>query len=308
MRILVTGGAGFIGSHVVESYQRDGHEVAVLDDLSSGKRENLASGTPLFEGKIEDLEFVQKTFKEFRPDVVNHHAAQVSVVVSTKNIPVDASINILGTITLLEAIKDTPSIKKLIYATSGGAMYGNPIELPCREEHPANPVSPYGLSKYTAERYVWMYRDLHGLKATVLRYSNVFGPRQDPHGEAGVCAIFTGKMLNNEPVTIFGDGSQVRDYVYIEDVARANQKALTLGNGESYNVATGVGTSTLQVYEELKNASGYSQSAIIGPGRAGEVQAVILSAEKAKQELDWVSETTFTEGIEKTITWYRNKE
>lgn len=305
MRILVTGGAGFIGSHVVESYRFHGHEVAVLDNFSTGKRENVPQGVRIFEGSITDATFVRQVFADFQPEVVNHHAAQISVVVSTGEPVRDAELNIMGTINLVLAAKECPCVLKFIYATSGGAMYGNPTELPCTETTPALPISPYGLSKHTAERYLWLLATDASFTATVLRYSNVYGPRQDPHGEAGVCAIFTGRMLEGQPVTIFGDGTQVRDYVYVEDVAEANLAALQLGDGEAFNIATGSGTSTQGVFDTLKSATKYPGDPAYGPERAGEIQEVVLSPAKAETQLGWKAANSFTQGIQKTVQWYR---
>jgi UDP-glucose 4-epimerase len=305
MRILVTGGAGFIASHVTAAYLKAGHTVAILDDYSTGKEANVPTDAKVYRGSIDDLNFVKKSFTEFQPEIVNHHAAQISVVVSVREPLIDTRLNVLGTVNILEAARETPSFKKLIYAASGGSMYGTPSQLPCTEETPAAPASPYALSKNTAERYIWLYSELHGLKATVLRYSNVYGPRQDPHGEAGVCAIFAGKMLAGEQPMIFGDGSQVRDYVYVGDVAAASVAALEKGTGESFNIATGAPTSTLQVFETMKEVIGYAGEVKLGPARAGELQAIYLDVQKAKKGLDWQPSKTFKQGIEETVAWYR---
>ena len=295
---------------MVDSYLELGHEVAVLDDLSTGKMANLADKkVKLFKGSICDADFIEEVLFEFQPNVVNHHAAQISVTHSVSNAPEDAQRNILGTINLLEAIRKSANPARLIYATSGGAMYGNGsgAQIPFKEETAVNPVSPYGLSKSVAEKYVWLYRDLHGLQAVVLRYSNVYGPRQDPHGEAGVCAIFTQRMLEDNPVQIFGDGTQIRDYVFVEDVARASVAALHSGDGDYFNICTGAGVSTQQVFEIIKAETKYGQDAIMAPARAGEVQEVVLSPQKAAQVLNWKSENSFEEGIKKTVEWYLKK-
>lgn len=307
MKILVTGGAGFIGSHVVDAYLAAGHTVAVLDNLSSGKKENIPAGVRLFEADITDAEAVKVVFEEFQPDVVNHHAAQISVSVSVREPRMDAERNILGTINLLEATAALPVAPRFIYATSGGAMYGNPEELPLVETSTARPISPYGLSKYVAEQYVWMYSTLKGISVVVLRYSNVYGPRQDPHGEAGVCAIYTDAMLADQPVKIFGDGSQQRDYVFVGDVARASVAALEKGTGQSYNIATGVATSTREVYTTLKEATAYTRDPEMLPGRPGDLQVSILSNQKAARELGWVPTRSFKEGIEETVAWARKR-
>jgi UDP-glucose 4-epimerase len=243
---------------------------------------------------------------DFQPEIINHHAAQISVVVSVDEPEVDAARNIVGTIVVVQAAKATASVKKIIYASSGGAMYGNAESVPTEEGAGGNPISPYGLSKYVAERYIWLLTSFGELEATVLRYSNVYGPRQDPHGEAGVCAIFAGRMLQSEPVTIFGDGSQVRDYVFVGDVAAANLTVLEQGSGESFNISTGVGTSTREVFDAVKAETGYALEPIMGPERDGEVQKGILSPAKALKELDWKAGHTFVDGTAKTIEWYRN--
>lgn len=305
MKILVTGGAGFIGSHVVDRFLANGHTVAIIDDLSTGKKSRIPAGVKLYEGSIENPEFVEHVFDDFQPEIIDHHAAHILVVVSLEKPIIDAQKNIIGTINLLEKASKLKSLKKFIYASSGGAMYGNPAKLPCLEDDLAKPISPYGLSKHTAERYVWLLCELYGIPATVLRYSNVFGPRQDPHGEAGVCAIFCGKMLDGETGTIFGDGSQIRDYVYVEDVAEANLLALEKGEGEYFNVATGVGTSTLQVFEAIKKVTGFEGEPIMGEERVGEVQAVVLATQKAVTGLGFKAKNNFEEGIKKTIDWYK---
>lgn len=310
MKVLVTGGAGFIGSHVTDSLIAAGHQVGVIDNFSSGKRENLNPKAELFEGDILDRSFLSQVFKTFQPELVNHHAAQISVVHSTKNPEEDAKLNILGTINILDHCLTSQSVKKIIYASSGGAMYGDPATLPCTEETVAAPISPYGLSKNTAERYVWLYttfpRPSAKLQATVLRYSNVYGPRQDPQGEAGVCAIFSNKMLIGETPTIFGDGSQVRDYIYVQDIASANLAVLSRGEGEAYNISTGEGETTLQVFKEIKKATGYVGEPIKAADRPGEIQAVVLSPQKIKSALGWQAQVSFSEGIGQMINLFKN--
>jgi len=310
MRILVTGGAGFIGSHLVEAFHNAGHSVAVLDDFSGGKRENLADvpEVPVFEGSITDAQFVKETIAEFKPEIIDHHAAQVSVVRSVQDPQFDTQLNVLGLVNVLEAARSTDSIKKVIMISSAGTIYGDPEVVPCTEDFPKKPGSFYGLSKHVGELYVNMYAELYGLQATVLRYTNVYGPRQDPHGEAGVCAIFSLKMLNNEEPTIFGDGSQIRDYVFIEDVVSANLAALEKGEGEAFNISTAKGTSTMEVFTTLKAATGFPGQPIMGPARSGELQRIIASNQKAKTLLGWEPNYSFTEGIAKTVAWYRSQE
>jgi UDP-glucose 4-epimerase len=306
MNILITGGAGFIGSHVVDVFRGAGHTVAIVDDLSTGRIERVPKEVTVYKGSITDFDFLDTVMAEFKPEIVDHHAAQVSVVVSTREPLDDLNRNIGGTVTVFKAAQKA-GVRKMIYATSGGAMYGNPKEAPCTEESEANPVSPYGLSKLTAERYLWILANLAKLNnepcpvLTVLRYANVYGPRQDPHGEAGVCAIFTERMLAGQPVTIFGDGTQLRDYVYVGDVAAANLAALTKGDNDYFNVGTGVGVSTEEVYQTIKAATGYTLEAERKALRPGEVQAIVVSPAKAKQGLNWEPAVQFKEGIKLTV-------
>ncbi|MEI6477977.1 MAG: NAD-dependent epimerase/dehydratase family protein [bacterium] len=309
MKIVVTGGAGFIGSHVVDAYLKAGHEVTVIDDFSTGKRENLGNegrvGLTVREGDIRDLDFLKSVMTQVRPDVVSHHAAQVSVAISSMRPLDDLTLNVLGTVNILEAVRTESPQSKVIYSASGGTMYGVAETLPTLEDTPASPTSPYGLSKYTAERYVWLYADIYGLRATVLRYGNVYGPRQDPHGEVGVCAIFTERMLHSQPVTVFGDGTPLRDYIFVSDVAAANTAALREGDGEAFNIGTGRGTSTNEVFRTLSGATGYVLEARYEPLRPGELMAVSLSVEKAASNLDWSPQVDFTEGVRQTVEWYR---
>lgn len=303
MRILITGGAGFIASHVVDAYLADGHTVAVIDNLSTGKITNIPAGVELFEGDIEDSEFLQTTFAAFKPEIINHHAAQVSVAVSGREPVKDAQTNIIGTLNVLQAAKQA-QVGRFIYVCSGGSMYGKPTTLPCTEEALANPLSPYALSKYTAEQYVRM---LAGeMPFVILRYSNVYGPRQDPHGEAGVCAIFSQNMLQNLPVTIYGDGKHIRDYVYVTDLAAANVSALTMGQGQAFNIGTSIATTTQQVFEILAQAAGYALEPLHKPERLGEVKEVVLDITKASQGLKWQPQVQFAQGISQTVTWYKS--
>jgi UDP-glucose 4-epimerase len=251
MRILVTGGAGFIGSHVADRFVSLGHEVAVLDNLSTGFREFVPSQARFFPADITDGPAVDRCLAEFRPEIVDHHAAQIDVRKSVSDPVFDARVNILGGIELLTACT-RHHVRKVIYASTGGALYGEGRTLPATEDHPVNPEAPYGASKHTVEHYLYLWKLLHGLDYTVLRYPNVYGPRQNPHGEAGVNAIFIGLMLRGERPRIFGTGEQVRDYLYVGDVVEANEVALTAGSGETVNLGTGVGTSVNQIFRELQ--------------------------------------------------------
>jgi UDP-glucose 4-epimerase len=305
MRILVTGGAGFIASHVVDAYLAAGHDVAVLDNLSSGKRENLPPHIPVYVGSVQDRTYVRQVVQEFQPDVINHHAAQIVVAASLRDSFHDAESNILGMNSILMAMIEFAPQAKLIYASSGGAMYGVTEEMPYTETSTPSPQSPYGLSKYVAEQYVWMYAKLHNLKATVLRYSNVYGPRQNPHGEAGVCAIYSDRMLTNQPVIIFGDGSSTRDYVFVGDAARANVAALDRGDGESFNIATAREVSITEVFDTLAAEFEYTLEKEYAPLREGEHQKSLCDNKKAREILGWQPEVSFKDGAAQMADWYK---
>ncbi len=304
MRILVTGGAGFIGSHVVDRFVALGHEVTVFDNLSTGRREFVNPTAGLVEADLQDVEAVERCVAEARPEVVDHHAAQIDVRRSVDDPIHDARTNILGGLALLQSCT-RHGVRKLIYASTGGALYGEGRFLPATEEHPVNPESPYGVSKHTLEHYLYLWKLLHGLDYTVLRYPNVYGPRQNPHGEAGVNAIFIGLMLHGERPRIFGSGEQVRDYLYVGDVVHANALALTRGSGEMLNLGTGVGTSVNDIVRELKGILGYMGEPIYEPPRPGEIQRITLDATRARQVLGWEPSMTFREGLMKTVEWSR---
>jgi len=306
MRILVTGGAGFIGSNVADRFIALGHDVAVLDNLSTGRRENLDPRIRLYEADLIDPDAVEKVVADFHPEIVDHHAAQIDVRYSVDHPAFDAKTNILGGIGLLEACV-RHGVKKLIYASTGGALYGEGKRLPATEDHPAHPESPYGVSKLTVEHYVYVFRLLHKLDATVLRYPNVFGPRQNPHGEAGVNAIFIGLMCGGKAPTIFGDGEQVRDYLYVDDVVRANELALTMGSGETVNLGWGKGISVNDIVRHLKSILGFPGDAIYAEARAGEVQRIYLDASRAKAVLGWTPQVSFEEGLKRTVAWYQDE-
>ena len=304
MRILVTGGAGFIGSNVADRLVAEGHDVAVLDNLSSGFREFVPARARLFEADLTDSAALERCLAEFRPELVNHHAAQIDVRKSVTDPVYDASINILGGLRLLEACT-RHGVSKFVYASTGGALYGEGRQLPATEEHPINPEAPYGVSKHTLEHYLYLWKLLHGLDYTVLRYPNVYGPRQNPHGEAGVNAIFIGLMLHGKHPKIFGTGDQVRDYLYVGDVVDANVIALERGSGEMLNLGTGVGTSVNDIVRELNSILGTRLDPIHEPPRAGEVQRIYLDATRAKQVLGWAPRVSFRDGLTRTVEWSR---
>ncbi|HSO26711.1 MAG TPA: NAD-dependent epimerase/dehydratase family protein, partial [Anaerolineales bacterium] len=257
MKVLVTGGAGFIASHVVDLYLENGYEVVIVDDLSTGKIENLNPAAKFYQVDIHSPE-ISEIFEREKPDFVNHHAAQMNVRVSIVRPLFDADVNILGSLNLIENAKKH-NVRRFVYISTGGAVYGEPEYLPCDEGHPINPICQYGASKHTVEHYLYMYHTNYGLKYTVLRYPNVYGPRQDPKGEAGVVAIFTNQMLAGEPVTINGDGEQSRDFVHVKDCARANLLGLGDVPPGIYNLGSGVGASVNDIYAHLQALTGYDQ-------------------------------------------------
>ncbi|MBU1636640.1 NAD-dependent epimerase/dehydratase family protein [bacterium] len=306
MRILVTGGAGFIASHVTEGFIAAGHEVAVLDNLITGFRKNIPPEATFFEGDIRDIEFVRSVFDEFKPEAVDHHAAQMDVRKSLDDPIFDAHTNILGSINLIQnAVR--VKVKKFIYISTGGAVYGEPQWLPVMENHEIRPECAYGISKHTVEHYLELYRLLEGLPYTVLRYPNVFGPRQNPHGEAGVNAIFIGLMLAGKQPVIYGDGEQLRDYTYVSDIVNANCLALERGEGEIVNIGSGIGTSVNTIYECLADIIHFPRPADYQPARKGEIEKIFLDARKAKAVLGWEPKVSFREGLEKTVEWSKQQ-
>jgi UDP-glucose 4-epimerase len=301
MRVLVTGGAGFIGSHVVELLAAHGHDVAVLDDLSTGHQRNVPPGVTLYQVDIRD-EQLREVFADFRPDAVSHHAAQMSVRVSIQEPRRDAETNIEGSINLLECAREFQT-GKIIYASTGGALYGEPKYLPCDEGHPVVPLSHYGISKHTVEHYLQLYNILYGQDFTVLRYPNVYGPRQDPEGEAGVVAIFAGLMLEGKPITIFGDGEQQRDFVEVGDVARANLLALDRASGAIVNLGSNRGTSVHEIAAGLAKATGWNLPLQYEPARLGEVYRIFLTNELAQQLLGWEPRVELECGLAGVVAW-----
>jgi UDP-glucose 4-epimerase len=296
MRAIVTGGAGFIGSHVVEALFGRGDEVHVLDDLSKGKRENVAAGAELHVADIRDPNGV---FDAVRPEAVLHLAAQADVRVSVERPDFDADVNILGTVRILEAARRHGA--KVVFASSGGAGYGE-CDGPAPETAPMQPLAPYGVSKLAGEEYLAAYNRLYASTHVTLRLGNVYGPRQEPHGEAGVVAIFMGLLRNGGTPQIYGDGRQTRDYVYVGDVARAFLAALG-HDGGVFNVGTGVETSVLELVDAIRAASGTGREAVLAPARMGELQRSVLDVSLAGHELDWRAELSLADGLAETWRW-----
>ena len=310
MRILITGGAGFIGSHIASAYVRDGHEVAVLDNLRTGSKRNLPAAATLFAGDISHAPDVEAAFRQFQPEVVSHYAAQLDVRHSLEDPAHDAATNILGGLNVLLQAARTGT-RRFIFASSGGAIYGDTERLPADESTPVRPLSPYGLTKWTFESYLHIWRQVHGITPVILRYANVYGPRQSAAGEAGVIAIFSRRLLRGEPCTIYGDGQSTRDYVYVGDVVEANRLALTRGDGGTFNVGTGHQTTIREVFDTVRGAV----DGLIGtdtdsprcpehaPLRAGEVYRSALDHRLATETLGWTPQTSFREGVAHTVEW-----
>ena len=308
MKALVTGGAGFIGSNLVDALIERGDEVVVIDNLTTGKRENLApslaAGARLVEADIRDGAALRDLFGEVKPEVVFHFAAQIDVRKSVADTPLDAMINVVGTINVLEAA--LASGTRVVNSSTGGAIYGEGKVIPAPEDHPAEPEAPYGQSKFAAEGYLELYRRLHGLSTISLRYGNVFGPRQDPLGEAGVIGIFCGKLIAGEQPTVFGDGLQTRDYVYVGDVVSANLAAAASDATGAFNIGTGRQSSVIDIVDALADIAGQPFEAQLAPERPGEVRHIALDYTRARETLGWEPKVDLRTGLERTLEWARS--
>lgn len=305
-KVLVTGGAGFIASHIVDRLINDGHEVIVVDNLLSGNRNNVNAKAKFYNLDIRNLE-MEDLIADERPDVINHHAAQMSVRVSVEDPLLDADINVTGSLRIIDSAKKY-GVKKIIYSSSGGTVYGEPEKLPCEETDVVKPVCQYGVSKLAVEYYLYLYSVNYGLRYTAFRYPNVYGPRQNPEGEAGVIAIFTKRMLKGDGITINGSGTQERDFVYVDDCVTANMAALDKGDGQAYNLGSGRGVSVNEIFMRLKSITNYNLDPIYGPAKKGETWKIFLDARKAERDLDWKPNVEFDDGLRRVVEYISTNE
>ena len=307
MKILVTGGAGFIGSHVVDAYIAAGHEVAVLDNLSSGREENVNPSARVFRADVRELAQVQSAVASFKPEVVNHHAAQSEVPKSVADPGYDAQVNVVGGLNVLKASVDN-AVRKVIFSSTGGALYGEPDVVPADEDHPIRPLSPYGTSKYAFEQYLGTFERTFGLTFTTLRYANIYGARQDFFAEEGrVVAIFASRMIEDKPVTIDGDGNQSRDMLHVGDVATANLAALERGDGGTYHVSSGIPVTVNDMFRKLALLTEYKREPMLGPPRKGDVYRIALDNTRAAEQLAWQPRILLEEGLRLTVDYFRDQ-
>jgi UDP-glucose 4-epimerase len=303
LKLLVTGGAGFIGSSIARRYLEKGWDVTVVDNLASGRRDNVPDGATFYELDIRDTEFGEIMEAE-RPDVVSHHAAQMDVRISTTKPAFDADVNIIGSIKTIEAAL-AAGVRKFLFASTGGAIYGEPDSIPVDEDTPTRPLSQYGCSKLAVERYLYLYGVQRDLDYVALRYPNVYGPRQDPHGEAGVTAIFTLRMLDGQPCVLFGDGTESRDYVYVDDIVRAHE----LASESEYRGVVCIGsareTTVPDIYEKLSELTGNAVEPRHEPLRPGEIHRICISSGKAKEVLGWEPQVPFEEGLRRLVEYVK---
>ncbi|HKW06745.1 MAG TPA: NAD-dependent epimerase/dehydratase family protein [Candidatus Dormibacteraeota bacterium] len=307
MKILVTGGAGFIGSNVVDAYVAAGHQVAVLDNLATGREENVNPEARLYRADVRDRDAVQQAVGDFKPDVVSHHAAQSEVPKSVADPGNDAQVNVVGGLNVLRACVDN-SVRKVIFSSTGGALYGEPDIVPNDEDHPIRPLSPYGTSKYAFEQYLATFQRTFGLNFTTLRYANIYGARQDFFAEEGrVVAIFASRMIENKPLTIDWDGNQSRDMLHVGDVAMANLAALEKGDGGTYHVSTGIPVSVNDLFRKLALLTEYRLEPRRGPQRKGDVYRIALDNARAKEQLGWEPRILLEEGLRLTVDYFRDQ-
>lgn len=305
MKVLVTGGAGFIGSHLVDRLVQEGHEVIIVDNLVTGKRRNINKAARFYKLDIQSWR-LERVFRNERPNIVMHLAAQMDVRKSVEDPMFDAQVNVLGTLNVLQqAVKH--GVRKVVFSSSGGAIYGEQDVFPAPESHPTRPMSPYGLSKLCGEQYLSYFQRASGLQMVSLRYANVYGPRQDPEGEAGVVAIFIQKMLHNEQAVINGNGRQTRDFVYVDDVVEANLAMMGQETQGTYNVGTGRETSVNDLFRILVEHTGTTCKEVHGPAKKGEQARSCIDNSKLRLELAWEPRTGLSEGLKKTVEYFRER-
>src|SRR5216684_2211014 len=308
MRILVTGGAGFIGSHTVDALVEAGAgEISVLDDLSSGKRHQVNAKAAFFQIDLRDAAAVKSVIEKTRPEVIIHSAAQMDVRRSVADPAFDAQVNVVGFLNLIEVARQH-GLRRVIFSSTGGAIYGEQDEFPCSEDHPLRPVSPYGVAKLATEAYLFFYKVQYGIDYLSLRFGNVYGPRQDPQGEAGVVAIFCGRILDGKPVTIYGTGEQTRDYVFVGDVVRAIVAALkSTASGVALNIGTGIETTVNELYSTLAGIADFPTHPEYGPAKPGEQMRSVISPARAAEVLAWHPETKLEAGLEETFKYFKDQ-
>jgi UDP-glucose 4-epimerase len=305
VKILVTGGAGFIGSHVVDAYVLAGHEVAVMDNFITGREGNVNPAASVLRVDVRDREAVQDAISSFKPEIVNHHAAQSEVPKSVADPGYDAQVNVVGGLNVLKAAADN-SVRKVIFSSTGGALYGEPDVVPADEDHPLRPLSPYGTSKVAFEQYLGTFDRTFGLRFTTLRYANIYGARQDFAAEEGrVVAIFASRMIEGRPLTIDGDGNQSRDMLHVGDVATANLAALERGDGGTYHISTGIPVTVNDLFRKLALLTEYREAPRFGPARKGDVYRIALDNSRAKEQLGWEPRISLEEGLELTVDYFR---
>ena len=305
MKVLVTGGAGFIGSHVVDRLVQEGHDVVVVDNLSSGKRKNVPRAVQFYKLDVESTK-LERVFRNERPSIVMHLAAQMNVRKSVEDPLFDAQVNVVGTLNVLEQATKHGA-RKVIFSSSGGAIYGEQNEFPAAESHVTQPLSPYGISKLCGEHYLSYYARMSGIQVVSLRYANVYGPRQDPEGEAGVVAIFIQKLLNQEQPVIYGNGRQTRDFVYVEDVVEANLIAMGQDAHGVFNVGTGIETSINELFQIVVELTKSATKEVHGPAKKGEQARSVINATKLRHELGWESKVDLREGLRRTVAYFRER-
>lgn len=305
MNVLITGGAGFIGSSIADAYKERGHEIVIVDNLSTGRLENVPKGATFYQMDIRD-EGLTDIVQQHAIDVINHHAAQIDVRRSVEDPRYDLSVNVLGSLNVIEAGLRN-HVRRIVFASSGGAGYGEQEYFPADEKHPIAPCSPYGITKVTVERYLHYYHLVQGLQYTVFRYTNVYGPRQNPHGEAGVVAIFCDKLLRGQQPVINGDGLQTRDYVYVDDVVRANLLALDMEGSDTFNVSTGLETDVNEIFRGLNAALGSPAEERHGEAKAGEQQRSVCAFDKIHARYGWSPTMPVEEGLARTMEWFRER-